>query len=79
MVKEVFETRMSSKGQIIIVQEIRENLGLKEKQKFIERTEHGKIILDPVQDISKLGGILKKMGKGKKIAELVAETKEGWD
>ena len=76
---EVFETRMSSKGQIIIVKEIRDKLGLKENQKFIEKIQEKKIILEPVPSLSQLGGFLEDMRKNKKITELVAESRKGWD
>lgn len=79
MEKEVFETRMSSKGQIIIVKEIRDKLGLQENQKFIEKLQEKRIILEPVPSLSQLGGFLKTMGKNKKTIELVAEARKGWD
>lgn len=79
MEKVAFETRMSSKGQIVIVKEIREKLGLQENQQFLEKVEKRKIILEPVPSISRLGGALREMGKNRSVEELVAEARKGWD
>jgi len=75
----VLETRMTSKGQVMILKEIREKLGLSKRQQFIERTEDNKVILEPVPNLVELGGTLKSMGKNKSIKQLMKEVKEGWD
>lgn len=76
--QEVFETRMSSKGQVVISKEIRDRLGLSERQRFIEKVENQKIILMPIKKISELGGVLKGMEK-KPTKEVIKEIKKGWD
>lgn len=75
----VLETRMTSKGQVMILKEIREKLGLSKRQQFIERTEDNKVILEPVPNLVDLGGTLKSMGKNKSIKQLMKEVKDGWD
>jgi len=75
----VLETRMTSKGQVLILKEIRERLGLSKRQQFIERTEDNKVVLEPVPNLTELGGTLKSMGENKSIKQLMKETKEGWD
>jgi len=75
----VLETRMTSKGQVLILKEIRERLGLSKRQQFIERTKDNKVILEPVPNLVDLGGTLKSMGKNKSIKQLMKEVKEGWD
>jgi len=70
---------MTSKGQIQIFKEIREKLGLAKKQRFVEKIEGKRVVLEPVPSFASLGGTLKAMGKNKKIEQLVKETKEGWE
>lgn len=79
MSENVLETRMTSKGQVMILKEIREKLGLSKRQQFIERTEDNKVILEPVPNLVDLGGTLKSMGKNKSIKQLMKEVKDGWD
>lgn len=76
----VFETVLSSKGQVVISKEIREQLGLKEKQKLLETVEDGKIVLRPVPSLHSLGGALKDSPLGKKSTDqIMREIDEGWD
>lgn len=76
--EEVFRTVLSSKGQVIIVKEIREKLNLQKNQKFFEKIENGKVVLVPVRKLSEMGGIWKGMTK-KTTEEIMKEIKEGWD
>jgi AbrB family looped-hinge helix DNA binding protein len=73
-----FETTMSIKGQIVILKEIRKQLGLKPNQKFKEYIKDDKIILEPVVPLTELGGSLKEMGRGKTKKQVIAEIKSGW-
>lgn len=77
--EKAFETEMTSKGQVQIFKEIRKRLGLAKKQRFFEKTEGNRVILEPVPSLVSLGGTLSKMGKNKKISKLVKETKDGWE
>ena len=80
MANQVFETMLSSKGQVVISKEIRDRLGLKEKQKFRETVVDGKIVLAPVPSLYSLGGALKDSPLGKKSTEqIMKEIDEGWD
>lgn len=72
-----FETRMSSKGQVVIVKEIREKLGLAENQRFVEKVENRGIVLKPVKRLSALRGVLKGM-ESKPVREAIKEVKKGW-
>lgn len=74
----VFEAKMTSKGQVQIFKEIREELGLDKEQSFIERVHEGKVVLEPVPNLASLGGILGKPGK-KGIEQIMKEVKEGWE
>ncbi|HLD41914.1 MAG TPA: AbrB/MazE/SpoVT family DNA-binding domain-containing protein [archaeon] len=49
---EIEITKMSSRGQVVIPQEIREKEGLKEGEKFIVVDINGTIILKRVKNIS---------------------------
>ena len=73
-----FETRMSSKGQVVIAKKIREEMGIRPNQRFIEKREGGKIVLAPVTPLSKAGGILKDMDK-RSTKEIIKELKTGWE
>lgn len=75
----VFETEMTSKGQIQIFMHVRKKLGLSQRQRFFEKIEGNRVVLEPVPSLVSLGGALSKMGKNKKIGELAKEAKEGWD
>ena len=72
-----FETTMSSKGQIVISKKIRDGMGIKPNQKFIEKVEGNKIILIPVIPLSKAGVMLKGMDK-RPTNEIIKEIKRGW-
>lgn len=74
-----FETSMSSKGQVVIAKEIREQLGLKPNQKFVEEVKGGKIVLKPLPTLEELRGSLKHVAKGKTVSELSKRVDEGWD
>ena len=69
---------MSSKGQIVISSSIRKKLELRKGQRFVERVEGGKVILEPLQTPIELRGMLKGMSDGKTTEEMVREVKEGW-
>jgi AbrB family looped-hinge helix DNA binding protein len=72
-----FETTMSSKGQVVISKEIRKELGLKPKQKFLEERRGNKIILKPVMPLSTAGGFLKGIDK-RPTRIIIKEVKKGW-
>lgn len=50
---EVDVTRMTSKGQLVIPQDIRESLGLKPGDKFMVVEEERTILLRPVKEMKK--------------------------
>ena len=76
-VRKAFDASMSSKGQLVIAKEIREELGLKKNQRFIERIENGKVVLEPVSRLMELKGVLK--GKtSKSVKQIMQEIDEGW-
>jgi len=75
--QERFETTMSQKGQVVISKEIRKELGLKPKQKFIEERRGTEIVLKPVSSILAARGILKGM-ESKPTKLVIQEVKKGW-
>jgi AbrB family looped-hinge helix DNA binding protein len=76
--KKEFETTLTSKGQVVIGSKIREELGLKPRQKLVERIEGKKIVLEPMEPPEELKGSLKKLAGGRKTDEIMREVKEGW-
>ena len=72
-----FETTMSSKGQVVIAKEIREELGLRPNQKFAERMVGNEVVLRPVLPLSKAGGVLKGI-ENKPTRLIIDEVKRGW-
>jgi len=63
-----FTTSMSSKGQVVIAKEIREQLGLKPNQKFVEEAKGNKIVLRAVPGLLGLKGSLRHVArKGKPL------------
>lgn len=72
-----FETTISSKGQVVISKEIRERLGLKEKNKLVEELRGNEIILKPIISITKARGMLKGM-ETESTNEVIKEVKKGW-
>ncbi|MFH0862761.1 MAG: AbrB/MazE/SpoVT family DNA-binding domain-containing protein [Candidatus Altiarchaeota archaeon] len=71
---------LSSKGQIVLIKDIREKLGLKAGDKFIEKVENDQIVLKPVKPLAELFGSLRNEGdfKGKTTEEIMTEIKTGW-
>ncbi len=69
---------LTSKGQIVIRSRIRKKLGLKPRQRFSERIEEGRVILEPLETPIGLKGSLREMAEGKTTDELIKEVKEGW-
>lgn len=62
---------ITSQGQISIPAKIRRELGLDEYRKAVVRRNGGQIVIEPVEDILKLGGSLQKYGlKGKSISQI---------
>ena len=76
---EGFITSMSPKGQVVISKEIRDELGLKPKDKFIEKIRDKKIILERAPTINELKASWKKAMKGKTTKQVMKEIDEGWD
>lgn len=74
-----FVTSMSPKGQVVISKKIRDKLGLRPKDKFVEKIKGSKIILEKVPSITELGGTLKGMMKNKTTEEIMRFIDEGWD
>jgi len=72
---------LSSKGQIVLMKGIRDKMGLKAGDRFIEKVENNQIVLKPVKPLAEMFGSLKNEGdfKGKTTDEIVAEIKKGWD
>ena len=79
LTENVFETKMTSKGQVQIFKDIREQLGLSREQSFIERVHEGKVVLEPIPKLAALGGILGKPANKKGIKQIMKEVKEGWE
>ena len=76
---EEFETSMSSKGQVVISKEIREALGLKPNQKFVEKVEGAKIVLKPVPTLTELKGSLKHVARKKSVRQISSWIDKGWE
>jgi len=76
--RKFFDANLSSKGQIVIAKELRDQLGLTQNQVLRETVENGKLVLVPIKRPSEMGGILKgKISKSAK--QLIKETKSGWE
>ena len=75
----VFVT-LSSKGQVVLRREIRDKLGLKAGDKFIEFVKDDEVVLKPVRSTEELFGVLKDSREfcGKRTEEIVREIDEGW-
>lgn len=74
----VLKTTLTSKGQVVIGSKIRKELDLKPQQKFVERIERGRIILEPLETPEELKGSLKKLARGQTTEEIMRGIKEGW-
>lgn len=74
-----FETSMSSKGQVVISKEIREVLGLKPNQKFVEKMEGKKIVLKPVPTLEALKGSLRQVARKKSVRQISRWIDKGWE
>lgn len=74
----LFETTLSSKGQIVIGGKIRKRLNLRPNQKFREYIVGRKIVIEPIPSLEELRGSLKALTKGKKTEDIIKEIKEGW-
>ena len=72
---------LSSKGQIVLMKSVRDKLGLKAGDKFIEKVENDQIVLKPVKSLVEMFGSLRNEGdfKGKTTEEIMAEIKKGWE
>ncbi|MEM3402457.1 MAG: hypothetical protein QW179_02180 [Candidatus Hadarchaeales archaeon] len=75
--KEVFETTLTVKGQVVIGSKARKKLGLRPRQKLLGKIEKGRIVLEPLETPEDLRGTL-GIARGRKTEELVKEIKEGW-
>lgn len=74
-----FETRMSSKGQVVIAKKVREELGLRPNQKFVGKLRGGRIVLKPVPELARLRGSLRHVAKRKSVSEISRWIDEGWE
>ena len=74
-----FETSMSSKDQVVIAKKIREKLGLKPRQKFVEEVRGSQIVLKPVPSLSNLGGSLRHVAQKKTVREISRWIDTGWE
>ena len=72
---EAYRTRISSKGQVVIPAELREQLGLAKGTRAIWREEKGRLVLIPIHSIlDELQGSLKpKPGQPSMFDELMEE------
>ncbi|MEM2282419.1 MAG: hypothetical protein QXH26_02575 [Candidatus Hadarchaeales archaeon] len=75
--KEVFETTLTVKGQVVIGSRVRKKLGLRPRQKLIGKIEKGRIVLEPLETPEDLRGTL-GIARGRKTEELITEIKKGW-
>ncbi len=72
-------TRMSSRGQVVLPQSIRESLGLEQGTVFEVRVEEGKIVLQPLSTPSRGKDWRRWMGgfRGSRaLQELIEEHRE---
>ena len=68
---------ITRQGQVTIPASIRKTLGLNRYPKATVRLEDKKIIIEPIPDLLKLGGILKnKKIKGKSVKEIIKLEEE---
>lgn len=71
---------ITSQGQISIPSYIRRRLGLNKNQKALVKEENERIIIEPIDDLLSLGGVLKhKAIKGKSIDEIIALEEKAWE
>ena len=65
-------TQLSSKGQVVIPQEIRDRLGLKAGCKFVVVADRGVVILKIIElpDLSEVGALVKEARRQAKKAGL---------
>ncbi len=71
-----YRTVVSSKGQVVIPAELREQLGLKKGTPASWKEEHGKLVLTPIteQRLKEIVGLLKPAaGEPSMFEELFAE------
>ena len=68
-------TKLSSKGQIVIPEEIREQVGMRTGDQFIVVAENDVVILKTISqpDISEFGGLIKTARKAAKAAGLTQD------
>lgn len=75
---QISRATLTSKGQIVIGSKLRKKLDLKPQQRFSERIEEGRMILERLETPIELKGSLREMAEGKMTDELIKEVKEGW-
>ncbi len=68
---------VSSKGQVVLPVDIREDIGISKGTKMVVVVRGGMIIMKPLKKLSELQGILSEM-KGKSKA-IVDELRREWD
>ncbi|MBL7170036.1 MAG: AbrB/MazE/SpoVT family DNA-binding domain-containing protein [Candidatus Aenigmarchaeota archaeon] len=68
---------MSTKGQITLPSEFREELNLDKGSKMVVLIKEGWIFMKPVKRLTQLRGILRDVEKSSK--ELVRELRREWD
>ncbi len=71
---------ITSQGQISIPSDLRKKLGLNINQKALVKEEGKKIVIEPIDDLLSLEGVLKdKAIKGKRIDEIIALEEKAWE
>ena len=71
---------ITSQGQISVPAKLRRELGLDKKKKAVVRREKDKIIIEPVEDLLSLKGILHyKAKKGMSIDKIIEIEEKAWE
>ena len=69
--------KVSSKGQIVLPSDIREDLKIDKGQKMVVTVHNGVILMKPVKKLSEMKGVL-KMSK-KETRSVINKSRKEWD
>lgn len=69
--------RVSTKGQLVLPSDIRENLHIRKGTSMVVVVQRGLVIMKPIRSLSQLQGIMSDV-KGKS-EEIVKELRKEWD